>query len=185
MVHARHFDALDFVATLGPGAGTWEFLVRPVRQGPAPGIALDALIDIARLVLVVHGDQVSFDHFQRVRHARTMIQAGNRTDQALGEYLAIAQPGLGQHALHLGPVMPMRHFRDQAPVAIGVAQLLGVIVMDSAVTASWLRLDADAGRADDVIDQGAQRAAGDIVVLFQVARQGTQGYRALLDLGIG
>ena len=172
MVHARHFDALDFVATLGPGAGTWEFLVRPVRQGPAPGIALDALIDIARLVLVVHGDQVSFDHFQRVRHVCAMVQAGNRADQALGEYLAIAQPGLGQHALHLGPMMPMCHFRDQAPVAIGVAQLLGILVMDRAVTAPWLRLDADASRADDVIDQGAQRAAGDIVVLFQVAREG-------------
>jgi hypothetical protein len=37
-----------------------------------------------------------------------VVQQWNGADQALRKALAVAQPGLRDHALHLAPLMPLR-----------------------------------------------------------------------------
>lgn len=59
-------------------------------------------------------------------------------------------------------------------VAPGIRQAGCIVGVDGAVQAAWLRLHANAVRADGAVDQHPQRAAKNVVVALQVTGNGPQ-----------
>jgi hypothetical protein len=64
-------------------------------------------------------------------------------------------------------------------------ELRRVLLVDRAVFAAWVRLDADAIRTDDVVDHRPQDAARDVVVARDVPHLGTDRGRPLLHDPLG
>ena len=90
MVHAVGRYALE---VCGADAGAFERVVFEdvVGYRPAPCVALYALGDVGRCVVVV-GHKVGLKHFQTERHAAAVRQAGHCAHEFLGETFAVAQP---------------------------------------------------------------------------------------------
>ena len=160
-------------------------LVAQVAGGAAPAIQLHALADATAGVVVFDGHKVRLQQLKAVGHGAAMHQAGGRANHLLGKGLAIAQPGISQHALGLGPVQAAGYLWPLAPLPVQGTQGGGVFGVDAAVFAPGLGLNANAGCAHDVVYQGAQHAPGDVVVALQIPRVVAQGHCAALGQFIG
>ena len=103
-----------------------------------------------------------------------MAQELDRADELLRERFAVAQPGVRHETLRQRPPVFPGDFGFALPVLPGQSERGGVLFVDGPVDVARLRLDADAGRADDVVDQDAQGSPAQVMVAFKVACVGTQ-----------
>ena len=148
---------------------TRVLLVEVVISRAPPRIALNALKD-AFLVVVNVRKVISLKQLERKRHIRKVLVILNVAHHRLRQTFAIAEPRPRHQPMSLCQAVFASRIWPLGPFLMRILQCVGQLFINLAVFVLRLELDADAFRANNVINKTVEHTARKVVVLIKMSR---------------